>query len=36
MAAEKFPIEAGHIMLFARAIGDKNPIYHDEEYIRFL
>ena len=32
MAAEKFPIEAGHIMLFARAIGDKNQIYYDEEY----
>ena len=31
MAVEKFPIEAGHIMLFARAIGDKNPIYYDEE-----
>jgi hypothetical protein len=30
MAIEKFPIEAGHIMMFARAIGDANPIYHDE------
>jgi acyl dehydratase len=29
MAVERFPIEAGHIMLFARAIGDPNPIYYD-------
>lgn len=29
MATERFPIEAGHIMLFARSIGDMNPIYHD-------
>ena len=34
MAAEKFPVEAGHIMLFARALGDRNPIYHDEEYAK--
>ena len=26
------PIEKGHIMMFARAIGDENPIYYDEEY----
>lgn len=32
MAVDKFPIEAGHIMMFARAIGDKNPIYYDTEY----
>jgi len=31
MATKKFPVEAGHIMLFARSIGDDNPIYHDEE-----
>ena len=31
MAAKRFPIEAGHIMLFARAIGDPNPIYYDPE-----
>jgi acyl dehydratase len=31
MAVERFPIEAGHIMLFARAIGDPNPIYNDPE-----
>jgi len=28
MATERFPIEAGHIMLFARAIGDPNPVYY--------
>jgi hypothetical protein len=32
MAIEKFPIEAGHIMMFARAIGDANPIYYNENY----
>lgn len=31
MAVEKFPVEGSHIMMFARAIGDKNPIYHDED-----
>ena len=25
----RFPVEAGHIMMFARAIGDDNPIYQD-------
>ena len=28
MTVERFPVEAGHIMLFARAIGDPNPEYH--------
>jgi len=32
MTVERFPVEAGHIMLFARAIGDPNPIYQDGEY----
>ena len=32
MAANKFPVEAGHIMMFARSIGDANEIYYDEEY----
>ena len=31
MAVERFPIEAGHIMLFARSVGDKNPVYYEEE-----
>jgi len=34
MAVRKFPIEAGHIMMFARAIGDANPIYYDEDYAK--
>ncbi len=32
MAVDKFPVEAGAIMLFARAIGDPNPVYYDEDY----
>jgi N-terminal half of MaoC dehydratase len=28
MTVERFPVEAGHIMLFARAIGDPNPAYY--------
>ncbi len=32
MAADKFPIEAGHIMMFARSIGDANQIYYDADY----
>ena len=32
MAIDKFLIEASHIMMFARSIGDDNPIYYDEEY----
>jgi len=24
-----FPVEATHIMMFARAVGDTNPVYHD-------
>ena len=27
MAVEKFPVEAGHILMFARSIGDTNPAY---------
>ena len=32
MAETKFPIEASHIMMFARALGDSNPIYRDAEH----
>jgi hypothetical protein len=32
MAVDKFPVEAGHILLFARAVGDANPIYQDAAY----
>jgi hypothetical protein len=28
LAVQRFPIEAGHIMCFARAIGDANPAYY--------
>ena len=32
MAIERFPVEASHILMFARAVGDTNPIYADAEY----
>ena len=32
MAVEKFPIEASHILMFARSVGDDNPIYSDADY----
>jgi acyl dehydratase len=32
MAEYRFPVDASQIMLFARAIGDKNPIYHDADH----
>lgn len=32
MAVDKFTVEASHIMMFARSIGDDNPIYYDAEY----
>jgi acyl dehydratase len=32
MAAPKFPVEASHILMFARAINDPNPIYSDAEF----
>jgi len=31
MAAKRFPVEAGHILMFARAVGDDNPVYRDED-----
>ena len=31
MAKITFPVEASHIMMFARAIGDTNPVYHDAD-----
>lgn len=34
MAVERFPIEAGHIMMFARAVGDENKIYYDANYAK--
>ena len=32
MAVEKFPVEASHILMFARSVGDENPIYSDSDY----
>jgi acyl dehydratase len=32
MAVERFPIESGHVLMFARAIGDPNPVYSDPEH----
>src|SRR5579859_547117 len=32
MAVDRFPVEEGSILLFARAIGDPNPIYSDAGY----
>ena len=34
MAVDKFPVESGHIMMFARSIGDANEIYYDEDYAK--
>ncbi|MDR3513810.1 MAG: MaoC family dehydratase N-terminal domain-containing protein [Caulobacteraceae bacterium] len=34
MVAKRFPVEAGHILMFARAVGDPNPVYADEDYAR--
>lgn len=34
MAVERFPVDAGLIHVFAQAIGDPNPVYHDEEAAR--
>ena len=32
MAVKTFPIEASHILMFARAVNDPNPVYADAEY----
>lgn len=32
MSVERFPVEEGHILAFARAIGDDNPVYRDAGY----
>ncbi len=31
MTTERFPVERGHVMMFARAIGDYNPAYFADE-----
>jgi acyl dehydratase len=32
MAIEEFPVEASHILMFARSIADPNPVYADAAY----
>ena len=32
MAVDRFPIEASHVMMFARSVGDANEIYYDADY----
>ena len=32
MADLTFPVEASHIMMFARSVGDDNQIYYDDDY----
>ena len=32
MAVESFPVEATHILMFARSVGDPNPVYADPDY----
>jgi hypothetical protein len=34
MSVERFPIEASHVLMFARSIGDPNPVYSDAEYAK--
>lgn len=31
MAAKRFPVEEGHILMFARSIGDDNVVYTDRD-----
>jgi len=31
VAVERFPVEEGHILMFARAIGDLNPVFTDRD-----
>src|ERR1700744_413867 len=34
MAAKEFPIEASHILIFARSVGDDNKVYADADYAK--
>jgi acyl dehydratase len=34
MTAKRFPVEAGHILMFARSVGDDNRVYSDEDYAK--
>ena len=31
MTAKTFPVEASHILMFARSVGDDNPVYSDAD-----
>lgn len=28
----RFPVEEGHVAIFARSLGDDNPVHHDRDY----
>ena len=34
MAAKSFPVEASHILMFARSVGDDNPVYSDADHAK--
>jgi hypothetical protein len=34
MSGRQFPIEAAHVLMFARAIRDANPVFHDRAAAR--
>src|SRR5216684_1334527 len=34
MAAKTFPVEASHILMFARSVGDDNKVYSDPDYAK--
>ncbi len=34
MSKRPFPVEAGHVLTFARSIGDENPVYRDVDYAK--
>ncbi len=34
MAVDRFPVEATHIMMFARSVADYNQIYYDDNYAK--
>ena len=34
MSIDRFLVEESHIMMFARSVGDDNPIYRDPEYAK--
>ena len=34
MASKTFPVEASHILMFARSVGDDNQVYYDADYAK--